>query len=232
MTLRQVLAHPSLAPADPVVRAGARGVDAAVRWIHSSDVLEIAPLLRGGELLLTSGEMLGSATERDQRRYARELAGRRVAGVAIETGSRLRRVPQPLLEEAESLDFPVVELRRVVPFVGVAEAVNSALVNDSVTRLRRAGELAHTLSAVLGDGGGVQELVDELGARTASRVVLRHHSGEVIAEAGDHEEVQATSADTLIRSVTLRGALAATLTLTPGPGADHDFLSVASERAV
>ena len=78
--------HPTLAAADPVVRAAAdRLPRTQLRWIHSSEVLDIAPLLDGGELLLTGGEAL-PATEERQVTYIRELAERGVAALAIETG--------------------------------------------------------------------------------------------------------------------------------------------------
>src|SRR4051812_36481038 len=108
LTLEAVLRHPSLARGEPRVVAGAAELQRRVRWIHSSEVLEIASLLRGGEFLLTGGAMLRAASVADQRRYVRELAARGVAGVGIETGRDLAEVPPSLLTEAEELGFPVV----------------------------------------------------------------------------------------------------------------------------
>ena len=62
LTLDIVLKHPSLARAEPHVLVGRDELRRRVRWIHSSEVLEIASLLRGGELLLTGGQMLARAT--------------------------------------------------------------------------------------------------------------------------------------------------------------------------
>src|SRR3712207_6588511 len=129
LTLERVLDHPSVRRGDPCVRAGSSGLQRRVRWIHSSEVMEIASLLRGGELLLTGGAMLAGATPVDQRRYVRELAERNVTGVAIEIGAGLPAVPDAVVGEAESLGFPVIELRRRVAFVDVAEAVNAELVD-------------------------------------------------------------------------------------------------------
>jgi purine catabolism regulator len=203
-----------------------------VRWIHSSEVLEIAPLLRGGELLLTGGEMLATASESEQRRYVRELAERQVAAVAIETGPRLPELPAPLLAEADALGFPVVELRRVVPFVGITEALNGELVNEQVTRLRYGGDLARALSAILGDGGGVQALLDELGTRTGTPVALFDRAGDLITQVSDVDDGEPRSLLGAITSrITVRGAHAATLAFYPAPGADLDLLALAGERA-
>ncbi|MFE2509067.1 PucR family transcriptional regulator [Streptomyces naganishii] len=181
MSLSQVLAHPSIAPAKPRVLTGSGSLERTVRWIHSSEVLEVAPLLRGGELLLTGGTMLARASVDEQRAYVRSLAARGVAGVAIETGGRLPVMPAPLLQEAAATDFPVVELRRVVPFVEVAEVINGALVNDSVVRLRSAGALSHEQSEALAEGGGVQEVLDALVRHTSTPAAVFDATDRLIA---------------------------------------------------
>src|SRR3712207_3714728 len=234
LTLERVLAHPSLTPAEPCVRAGSAGLQRRVRWIHSSEVIEIASLLRGGELLLTGGEMLGAATPTDQRRYVRQLSERNVAGVAIETGPTLPAVPAAVLSEAEALGFPVVELRRRIPFVDVAEAVNAELVDESVTRLRYGGELAHALSGVLAAGGDLRELLELLEERTgvpvalftsAGRLVSAHPDGDAAVDPPPRPPAGTTS------RISVRGAHAATLVFWPEPDTDLDLLAVVSERA-
>jgi purine catabolism regulator len=236
LTLDIVLRHPSLARAEPRVLVGEDELRRRVRWIHSSEVLEIASLLRGGELLLTGGQMLALATATEQRRYVRELAERRVAAVAIETGPDLRAVPATVLEEAAALGFPVVELRRRVPFVDVAEAVNGELVNASVTRLRFGGELAHAFSALLAQGADVPALLALLVERSGAAAALYDGQGRLVTEqrpdgADDGGRASSTSEGELTSRITVRGAHTATLVLTPGPDTDPDLLAVISERA-
>ena len=236
LTLERVLAHAALAPGDPHVRAGVTGLQRRVRWIHSSEVIEIASLLRGGELLLTGGEMLAGAPPPDQRRYVRQLAERNVAGVAIEIGPSLPALPAAVLSEADSLGFPVIELRRRVPFVDVAEAVNAELVDESVTRLRYGGELAHDLSGILARGGDLRELLELLGQRTGVPVALFTSAGRLIsAFPGGDDEAPATDPPPpplgATSRISVRGAHAATLVFSPGPDTDLDLLAIVSERA-
>ena len=54
-TLADVLDLPALRRADPHVRAAADKLGRAVRWVHVSEVADIAHLLEGGEFILTTG---------------------------------------------------------------------------------------------------------------------------------------------------------------------------------
>lgn len=231
LSLADVLAHPSLAAGRPVVRVGAHLLTHPVRWVHSSEVIDIAHLLRGGELLLTAGFALASADPDRLRRYVRELSARRVAGVAIETGSQLPRIPTELVEEASAAGLPVVELRGVVPFVEVAEAINGLLVNESVQRLRRGDAVAHALSEELARGGGPDELLAVLARLLPGDVTLLDAAGDVIAALGNEIATSATDSGLLSVPVVVQGVGVATLVVSPDDPADHVTAGAIVERA-
>ena len=54
-TVAEVLAMPAMRGAGPEVVAGQQGLGRQVRWVHSAELADIAPLLRGGDLLLSTG---------------------------------------------------------------------------------------------------------------------------------------------------------------------------------
>ena len=104
-----------------------------MRWVHSSEIYEIGPLLSGGELLLTTGLGLAGADAGARRHYVRELAERGVAGIAVELGRTLTEMPYELVDESRRRGLPLVALRAVVPFIRIAEAANTAIVTQSLT---------------------------------------------------------------------------------------------------
>ena len=60
LTVEMALALPSVRRGLPKVVAGRRNLDRPIRWAHSSEVPDIARLLKGGELLLITGMGIGS----------------------------------------------------------------------------------------------------------------------------------------------------------------------------
>jgi PucR family transcriptional regulator, purine catabolism regulatory protein len=242
ISLHDVLQLPSLASADPVVRSGRSRLSRHVRWVHTSELLDIAPLLRGGELLLVGGAGLASADEAGRRAYVRSLAAAEATGLAVELGTHLPELPPEVVAEADDCQLPVVELRRVVPFVEVTQEINGLLTNESVRRLQLADRVSHALADALADGAGVDELVRLLAMVSGADARLTLVTGEVVAAAGADQtpdDVPARrqrgrrtrAADSLVAPVRSGGVTMATLSLTPTAGTDLLLVDAAIDRA-
>ncbi|RAM35853.1 PucR family transcriptional regulator [Arthrobacter globiformis] len=247
MFLDEVLNHRSVTAADPLLCAGASAVEGRqVRWVHSSEVLDIAPLLRGGELLLSGGQALAAATDERRVGYVRELAGRGVAALAIETGPALPDIPESMLVAAESNGLPLFELRKVAPFVGIMQEINSILIGQSVELLQRGDEISHAMAAELAHGGGLDEVLAVLAGQTGSGVRLMSPAGLTLGSAGAADgggagsgpetggsgTVSSGAVSTTAVDVPVRGVLAARLELELPEGVDPTFIRVAGERSV
>jgi len=232
MPLRAVLNDPTLADAHPVVRAGAHNLDRPVTWVHTSEVLDIASLLRGEELLLVGGVSLATATADERRAYIRELAEVGAAGIALETGTSIPAVPEEMITEAERVGLTLIQLERVVRFVEVTQAVNGQLVNESVRRLQLADQVGHALATELAEGGETADLLTVLAEATNADCVLTTPTGQVIAEAGPPVASAGTSLTApLSCPITSAGVTVAVLTMTPRTGTDLLLLNAAADRA-
>lgn len=227
--LDQALTSDVLMKAHPIILT--RVADAPlrpVRWVHSSEVLDIAPLLRGGELLLSGGQALGAVSAERRADYVRELAARGIAALALETGPALPAIPEDMLQAAETAGLPVIELRQVVPFVAVMQEINSLLVSESVEHLQRGDQASHAMAAELAHGGGLDQLLTVLAERTGTGARLVSPSGVTLgASAGPAPGGVVTTVD-----VPVRGVLAARLELEVPDDGDSGLARVAGERSV
>jgi PucR family transcriptional regulator, purine catabolism regulatory protein len=177
--LVEVLEHPVVRRGQPALLAGANGLDRTVRWVHSSDIFEIAPLLRQGDLLLSTGLGLLDRGADDVRAFVRSLAQRGVTGLVLETCRFYDAAPQEMVLEAEQVGLPLIGFDAVVPFVEVTEAVNGLIVDAAVQRLRHADEVSQQLSSVLVSGGGVEEVVARLEGVLGAPVRFVRTDGDV-----------------------------------------------------
>jgi len=106
-----------------------------VRWVHSTELLDPTPWLRGGELLLTTGVQLDGA--KAQRELIERLADHRIAGLGFGTGFGYKRLPAPLVTAARKRSFPLFEVPYELPFIAITERVFAELVNERYELLQR-----------------------------------------------------------------------------------------------
>lgn len=242
--LLDVLNHSTLIAAEPVVRAAAGiAAETQLRWIHSSEVLDIAPLLGGGELLLTGGQALALASDTRRTGYIRRLAERGVAALAIETGTELPSIPSSMISAAESAGLPLIELRKTVPFVGVMEAINSLLVSESAGQLQQADQASHAMAVELAHGGSLDRILAVLAEATGSEVVLTSTAGATLASAvpaegadgsnpAEAEDGARDRTKVIHVDVPVRGVPAARLALHVQGDADVNLARIAGSRSV
>lgn len=179
LTLEQVLAMPVLRAAGPRVVAGVAGVGHSVRWVHSAELADIAPLLREGDLLLSTGiAMPGTAPE--LTRFAASLAESRIAGLVIELGRRWTTLPDALVEACESHDLPLVALTREVRFAAVTQSVGERIVASQLAELREAQRVHDTFTELSISEAGPEEILEAVQRLAGAAVVLESDQHTVL----------------------------------------------------
>ncbi len=183
---------------------GEDGADAPVRWVHISELPDPTPWLSGGELLLTTGIQLGD-TER-QREFVRLLSGHHLAGLGFGTGFDFDTLPQPLLEEANELGFPVFEVPYELPFIALTENAFARLVNEQYEVLQRGIAIHKRLERLVLEERGLDELVRALAAATGGAVCVLSARGETIASKVFRRQLPADALEHVRDAVRRRGA--------------------------
>ncbi|GAA2640993.1 PucR family transcriptional regulator [Dactylosporangium fulvum] len=154
LTVRDALAMPVVRNAGPVVVAGADGLDRPLRWVHATELTDIAPLLRAGDLVLMTGIALPESDE-GLETFASSLAEVAAAGLMIELGRRWRTdLPTALVKACQLHRLPLVSLTLEVRFAAIIQAVGERIVDEQLTELRNAERVHETFTELgLGDAG-------------------------------------------------------------------------------
>ncbi|NYF60150.1 PucR family transcriptional regulator [Micromonospora purpureochromogenes] len=190
-TVREVLALDPVRHGAPRLVAGDAGLDAPVRWVHVAEVPDIATLLGGGELVLTTGIGL-PADDTGLRAFIGDLADVGVSGLVVELGRRyVSGVPRVMAAAAERRGLPLVELRRATPFVRITEAVHALIVDAQLTELRATEEIHQRFTELSVEGAGPAEVVRQAAELAGCPVVLENLSRQVLAydPAGESAEL-------------------------------------------
>jgi purine catabolism regulator len=179
--LLDVLDLPAVRRGDPQVRAGADHLGRRVRWVHVSEVSDIASLLEGGELILTTGIALPESPAA-LARYVEELSSAGVTALAVELGRRYRdALPAELVAAAERVGLPLIELRRVTPFVAVTQAVHTLILNARMQELIASDEAHQAFTELTLAGQGPQQVVELVAAMAGRPVIYENVVHQVLA---------------------------------------------------
>lgn len=180
-SLRDVLDLPAVRRGDPQVRAAAGHLDRPVRWVHVSEVTDIASLLEGGELILTTGIALPESAAA-LARYVQELTSAGVTALAVELGRRYRdALPADLVVAAERSGLPLIELRRVTPFVAVTQAVHTLILDARMQELIASDAAHQAFTELTLAGQGPQQVVELVAAMAGRPVVYENLVHQVLA---------------------------------------------------
>jgi purine catabolism regulator len=115
--------------------SGSESSGVHVRWVHSTELLDPTPWLKGGELLLTTGIQLESP--KAQREFIARLVDHEIAGLGFGTGFNHKRLPAALVTAARKRSFPLFEVPYSLPFIAITERAFAQLVNERYEMLQR-----------------------------------------------------------------------------------------------
>ena len=172
LTLAEVLELPVVRRGLPEVVAGDELLDRELRWAHVIEMPDPDDLLKGGELVLTTG--LGAGTQGRRPAALDRLRARTgAAAVAVELGSTWRERCRSRSSRRARAGVPLVAFRRAVRFVEITEAVHAAVLNSQFELLRRGEEIHRRFTELILQGRGVPEILAELAQAVGHPVCSR-----------------------------------------------------------
>ena len=181
LTVAEVLESPCLAGSS--LLAGKDGLGRLVQRLNVMEVPDILPWVKPYELLLTTGYPLRNDPEQLTALLA-ELDARGLSAVAVKLGRYLDELPPAMLTAADELGIPVIQLPGHISFDDVISQVLTDILNRQSALLARTEQVHHVLVQIVLDGGGLQEVTDELVWLLDGPVCVTDPGGRVLAASG------------------------------------------------
>ena len=180
-TVAEVLRLDAVRRGRPQVVAAAGGLDRTVRWVHAIEFADAARLLRGGELVLTTGIALPDE-EPLLGAYVAELAAVGVSALAVELGRKYTSgLPAAFVAAARDRGLPLIVFTREVPFIEITEAVHALIIDDQMEQLRASARLHEVFTDLAVASAGPADILREAALLAGRPLVLEDLSHHVLA---------------------------------------------------
>ena len=114
--------------------AGHDQLENTIRWVVSTEHLEAGTWLRGGEFILIYGWNL-RPSKSAMVRYIEHLQSIGIAGLGFAIGVHHQSIPEPILETAERLNFPVCAVPYELAFGEFARSAAEFLFSEKQAHL-------------------------------------------------------------------------------------------------
>lgn len=190
-TVEEALQASTLAGAR--VLAGAGGVDRVVEHMSVMEQPDILPWVKAHELLLTTGYPLRHANG-GLPRLVDELHACGLAGVAIKLGPYISVLPAPMLERADELGLPIIQLPDNAAFDEILNEVLSKILDRQAATLALSEQVHRALTQVVLRDGGLQEIASVVAELLGGAVAIIDPRGELLASV-DWDQIVALLAD-------------------------------------
>ena len=161
--------------------AGEGGTKRLVRSVGVMETPDVFPLVKQGELILSAL----FALKDDPQALAGlvpELHRRGAAGLGIKK-RYVAQLPPEMLEHANRLAFPLLELPAEAAFSDISLPVYSQIVNRQTAFLLRQQQAHKMVMKAVLEGRGISRLAQTLAELLGNPVVFRDEAGQILAAA-------------------------------------------------
>ena len=175
-TLTEFLAIPIMSQAS--VRTAFNTL--SFRPVESISVIEIPVenFVRKNELGLSTA--IGcSETPEIFIEFVRDIFESGAAALIIATGFHIRNIPEDVLQIAESLSFPIIEIPWEIRFSDITEAVLTELHNWHLTELKRSENLQNKLLNLFLNGSSLSDALELLRSELGNPLIIINNVGKV-----------------------------------------------------
>ena len=170
MLLEQLLSNAIFAKSQVI--AGRSGLSRSVQTVNIMDAPDIIHFLRPGELLLTNGYfmkekpgmLLELMTKMDQLKCS---------GLAVKTKRFALDIPQEVMDEANRIHFPIIEISSVEHSLGeILQRSTSVILDNKNDELQYSLTIHKQFAAMIMKGNGIPEIITALTMLLSSPVLL------------------------------------------------------------
>ncbi|OEH93626.1 PucR family transcriptional regulator [Bacillus solimangrovi] len=177
--------------------AGKHGQENLVRWLVTLELLDDIDHLQEGELLLTTAYDLHSHPEM-KHNLIQKLSQQKLSGIMIQTGYYLEHIPDELIQAAEHLQFPIIEIPKTIPFSSITRSVHQQIMNSQFTQLKYSQEVYEVLTEIAKNNEGLISFAQSISSLIQADIAFFDNNFNKLCSAISHFTTDMTSIQQII----------------------------------
>lgn len=163
------------------ILAGEEGLDQVVKAVNVMEVPDILPWVRSGDLLVTTMYPLRDNIAQIKSLIPR-LSERGLVGLAIKLHRYIDELPASLLDDANRLGFPVLELPDDISFIDIIQPITSRILEIKTSELVRSETIHRQFIEIVLNGGQFQEIGNALAQIVKHPITIIDQFHRVLAD--------------------------------------------------
>jgi len=140
------------------VIAGRGGLDSVIQWTHIVDFPDVAPWVRKGDLLITTGFVFKDNPDA-YLELIPVLAEKGLAGMIV---AEIVHIPRSVIRLADELDFPIITVPWKVRFVELTQAIHERILSGQYALIDHSFHIHKVLTDLVLAGKGLDDLAGTL----------------------------------------------------------------------
>jgi len=169
------------------ILAGATGITKRITKVNVMEVPDIIEWVSEGEFLITTAYSI-----KDNIKILLELipklSTKGVAGLGIKVGRYVSELPSDIIELADELGFPIIEVPFSASHTDVISGILTEVINDQMNMLIKIDEFSREVMNIMMKGGSLKEIAGKLYENIGNSLAIYENmsdSCEILCNEGD-----------------------------------------------
>lgn len=178
LTVLEALSLPALS--DAILIAGEKGVHRIISSVNIMEVPDVINFVTRGELLVTTTYPIKDNIEA-QKNLIPNLVKKGVAALAIKPVFYENIVPISMIQQADDLDFPLIQLPINASFNKILNPILSEILNRQATILQRNEEVHKNFANLVLKGGDLTDIASMLSSLQNNPVTIHTNKFKMLS---------------------------------------------------
>lgn len=152
--------------------AGFKGIKNTVSRVNIVADPDIFDWVQKGEFLLTTAYSFKKDDVESQKEFIRKASEKNLSGIGIKISPYLDSLPEEVLEYADEINFPLVDIHYSIPLSDIMMAVLKEIFNKQASLLERIEKVHERFLEIMLESGSIEEVVELVSENIRNPVVL------------------------------------------------------------